>query len=100
VHRLLNRLVIQNVYGAEIDDDAVIGRRMLLTHQQGVQILSYSVIGDECIIRHKVTLSLADTKGPTRVPCVGRRVQLGTGAGLLGQIHVGDDAKMARTRWS
>ena len=32
VHRLLNRLVVQNVYGAEIDDDAVIGRNVILAH--------------------------------------------------------------------
>lgn len=94
VHRLLNRLVIQNVYGAEIDDDAVIGRNVLLGHQQGVQIPSYSVVGDGCIIRHNVTLGLADHESPREVPTVGRRVQLGTGATLLGAIRVGDDAKI------
>jgi serine O-acetyltransferase len=94
VHRLLNRLIIQNVYGAEIDDDAVIGRRVLIGHQQGVQIPSLSVIGDECIIRHNVTLGLTDTACRANVPSIGRRVQLGTGASLLGKIHVGDDAKI------
>jgi len=94
VHRLLNRLLIQNVYGAEIDDDAVIGRNVLLGHQQGVQIPSYSVVGDGCLIRHNVTLGLADPESRTKVPTVGRRVQLGTGATLLGAIRIGDDAKI------
>lgn len=94
VHRLVNRLLIQNVYGAEIDDDAVIGRNVLLAHQQGVQIPSYSVVGDDCVIRHNVTLGLADTDSRTNVPQVGQRVHLGTGASLLGKIRVGDDAKI------
>jgi serine O-acetyltransferase len=93
-HRLMNRLVIQNVYGAEIDDDAVIGRQVLLGHQQGVQIPSYSVVGDGCIIRHNVTLGLADPNDRFSVPQVGRRVHLGTGASLLGSIKVGDDARI------
>lgn len=94
VHRLVNRLLIQNVYGAEIDDDAVIGRGVLLAHQQGVQIPSFSVVGDGCMIRHNVTLGLADPQNRTKVPTVGRRVQLGTGSSLLGKIQVGDDAKI------
>lgn len=93
-HRLLNRLVVQNVYGAEIDDDAVIGRQVLVGHQQGVQVPSYSVVGDGCIIRHNVTLGLADLTDRTSVPQVGRRVHLGTGASLLGAIKVGDDARI------
>ncbi|GAA1428265.1 serine O-acetyltransferase [Microlunatus lacustris] len=92
VHRVLNRLLIQNVYGAEIDDDAVIGRNVVLGHQQGVQISSFSVVGDECLIRHNVTLGLSDPQNMTGVPVLGRRVQLGTGASLLGAIRVGDDA--------
>lgn len=94
VHRLVNRLIIQNVYGAEIDDDAVIGRNVLIAHQQGGQIPSFSVIGDGCVIRHNVSLGLPDTQSRTQVPQVGRRVQLGTGASLLGKIRIGDDAKI------
>lgn len=94
VHRLLNRLIIQNVYGAEIDDDAVIGRNVLLARQQGAQTPSYSVVGDGCTIRHNVTLGLADTHSRTQAPYVGRRVELATGASLLGKIRVGVDAKI------
>lgn len=94
VHRLLNRLVVQNVYGAEVADDAFIGRNVLIAHQQGVQIPPYSVIGDDSIVRHNVTLGMTGTEGLEQVPSVGRRVQLGTGASLLGRIRVGDDAKI------
>ncbi len=94
IHRLLNRLVIQNVYGAEIADEAFIGRNVLIAHQQGVQIPPYSVIGDDSIIRHNVTLGMVGTEGLEEVPSVGRGVELGTGASLLGRIRVGDRAKV------
>lgn len=94
VHRLLNRLVVQNVYGAEIADEAFIGRHVVIAHQQGVQIPPYSVVGDDSIIRHNVTLGMVGTEGMERVPSVGRGVEIGTGASLLGRIRVGDHAKI------
>ncbi len=94
VHRLLNRLVIQNVYGVEIDDAAFIGRRVLLAHQQGVQIPSFSVVGDDSVIRHNVTLGLKDPYSRHEVPRLGRRVEVGTGASLIGAVTIGDDAKI------
>lgn len=93
-HRLLNRLIIQNVYGAEIADAAFIGRRVCISHQQGVQIPPFSVIGDDCLIRHNVTLGMKDVSNLHDVPRLGRRVELGTGASLMGAISVGDDAKI------
>lgn len=94
VHRLVNRLLIQNVYGAEIADDAFIGRRVVIAHQQGVQLPSYSVVGDDSVVRHNVTLGLAGTEVREDVPAVGRGVELGTGATLIGRIEVGDHAKI------
>lgn len=93
-HRLLNRLIIQNVYGAEIADDAFIGRRVLIGHQQGVQIPSFSVVGDDAVIRHNVTLGLGNSPSRHDVPSLGRGVELGTGASLMGAITVGDGAKI------
>ncbi|MEP6562539.1 MAG: DapH/DapD/GlmU-related protein [Nakamurella sp.] len=94
-HRLINRLLIQIVYGTEIDDQAFIGRRVLIGHHVGVQIPGFSVIGDDSVIRHNVTLGFTGTAAKRHdVPRIGRRVEIGTGATMLGPITIGDDAKI------
>lgn len=95
LHRLVNRLVIQNLYGTEISDEAFIGRRVRLGHPLGVQIPGFSVIGDESVLRNNVTLGFTGTTSAREdVPSLGRRVELGVGACLLGRITVGDGAKI------
>jgi serine O-acetyltransferase len=95
LHRLVNRLLIQNLYGTEIADEAFIGRRVAIGHHQGVQIPAFAVLGDETIIRSNVTLGFTGTTSAREdVPRLGRRVEVGVGACLLGRITVGDDAKI------
>jgi serine O-acetyltransferase len=92
-HRLVNRLVIQNLYGTEIADEAVIGRRVAIGHHQAVQIPAFAVIGDDSTLRSGITLGF--TNGETRreaVPHIGRDVSIGPGAVLLGPITIGDGA--------
>lgn len=97
IHRLLNRLIIQNVYGAEIADDAFIGRRVMIGHQQGVQIPSYAVVGDDSVIRHNVTLGLAARDDRSDVPRLGRGVKVGTGATMIGPIRSATVPRSVRT---
>jgi len=95
LHRVINRLLIQNLYGTEIADDANIGRRVLIAHHLGVQIPSFGVVGDDSIIRHNVTLGLTDPSASReQVPRIGRRVELGAGATVLGPISIGDGARI------
>ncbi len=94
-HRLVNRLWIQNVYGTEISDEAFIGRRVSIPHHVGVQIPGFSVVGDDSVIRHNVTIGFTGQELTRRdVPRLGRRVEVGAGATLLGPITIGDDAKI------
>jgi len=93
--KVTNNLLIRNLYGAEISPQATIGRRVLIGHHQAVQIPPFSVIGDDCILRHNVTIGLTgSTSARTAVPHVGRGVEIGAGACLLGPITVGDRAKI------
>lgn len=92
-HRLVNRLVIQNVYGTEIADEAVIGRRVAIGHHQAVQIPAFAVIGDDATLRSGITLGFTSGDAPREaVPHIGRDVSIGPGAVLLGAITVGDGA--------
>lgn len=93
VHRVLNKLVIRNLYGVEIADEAFIGRRVAIAHHVGVQIPGFCTIGDDTVVRHNVTIGFTGN-GRVRqdVPQIGRRVSIGAGASLLGPITIGDDA--------
>ncbi|WP_432564575.1 serine O-acetyltransferase [Kineococcus sp. SYSU DK003] len=95
-HRLVNRLVIQNLYGTEIADEAVIGRRVAIGHHQAVQIPAFAVIGDGATLRSGVTIGFANAQETRReaVPHIGRDVAIGTGAVLVGPITVGDGASI------
>jgi serine O-acetyltransferase len=94
-HRLVNRLVIQNLYGTEIADEAVIGRRVAIGHHQAVQIPAFAVIGDDSTLRSGITMGFTNGDGRREaVPHVGRDVSIGPGAVLLGAITIGDGASI------
>ncbi len=76
-------------YGIEIPYTTRIGRRVVFHHQGPVVINGYCVIGDDCQIRHGVTIGVR--YGPDDCPHVGHRVDLGAGSILLGRISIGDD---------
>jgi len=95
VHRAFTVGLIRGVYGAEIADEAVIGRRVSIGHHQGLQVPAFCVIGDDSILRHNVTIGFTSTDAPREaVPHIGRGVEIGAGASLLGPITVGDGAKI------
>ncbi|MBL7497824.1 serine acetyltransferase [Frankia sp. CNm7] len=95
LYKLVNRLLIRNVYGTEISDEAAIGRRVRIGHHQAVQIPAFCAIGDDCILRHNVTIGFTSTSAPREaVPTIGARVEIGPGSHLLGPITIGDDVKI------
>lgn len=80
--------------GIEIHPGAQIGQRLVIDHGIGVVIGETAVIGDDCIIFHGVTLGGTKFDPIKRHPTVGDRVLIGTGAKVLGPIHLGHDAKI------
>jgi serine O-acetyltransferase len=83
----------RNVYGIEIPETARLGRRVVFEHQGAVVIHPCAVIGDDCVIRHGVTLGVRHD-GVQEAPVLGRRVSVGAGAKILGPVFVGDDARI------
>jgi serine O-acetyltransferase len=78
----------------EIHPGATIGRRFFIDHGAGVVIGETAIIGDDVLMYHQVTLggtSLVKTK---RHPTIGNNVLLGMGAKVLGNITVGDGARI------
>jgi serine O-acetyltransferase len=82
----------RNRYTIELPYSVQLGRGVIIEHQGGIVIHGASVIGDDCIIRQNCTLGIRRMDALTDAPILGRGVQLGAGAVLLGRIHVGDGA--------
>ena len=80
--------------GIEIHPGAQLGRRVVIDHGMGVVIGETAVLGDDAYLYHQVTLGTASTAKGKRHPTVGRNVILGAGAKILGDIVVGDGARV------
>jgi len=78
----------------DIHPAAQIGRRVFIDHGVGVVIGETAIVGDDVVIYQQVTLGgVSLTKGK-RHPTVGNNVVIGAGAKILGNITIGDDAKI------
>ena len=82
----------RNGYGIEVPYSAKIGRRVVIEHQSGIVIHGHCEIGDECVIRQGCTLGNKTLDRPFDAPKLGKRVNVGAGAKILGAVTVGDGA--------
>lgn len=85
---------IRNTYGIELPYSAQLGRRVVIEHQSCIVIHGDCVIGDDCIIRQGVTMGNRYLDHPFDAPKLGKRVNVGAGAKLFGNITIGDDANI------
>lgn len=80
--------------GIEIHPGAQIGNRLVIDHGMGIVIGETAQIGNDCIIFHGVTLGGNKFDAVKRHPTVGNKVMLGAHSILLGDIHIGDGARI------
>jgi serine O-acetyltransferase len=95
--RLPARLISQFarfLTGIEIHPGAVLGERLFIDHGMGVVIGETTLVGDDVLLFHGVTLGGRSMVKGKRHPTVGNRVTVGAGAKVLGPITVGDDARI------
>lgn len=78
----------------EIHPGATIGRRFFVDHGAGVVIGETAIIGDDVLMYHQVTLGGTSLEKTKRHPTIGNGVLLGMGAKVLGNITVGDGARI------
>ena len=76
-----------------IHPSASIGTSVFLDHATGIIVGSFVVIGDEVTIYQNVTVGRMET-APGRAPRIGCGVLLSSGATILGDISVGDFARI------
>src|SRR5204862_6089122 len=72
-----------------------IGRGVFIDHGTGIVLGETAVIGDDVSMLHGVTLGGTGAERGDRHPKIGKGVLLGAGAKVLGNIKVGDYAKVA-----
>lgn len=92
---VLYRLAFRGInaaYGIELPYSARIGRRVIFEHQHGIVVHGDAQIGDDCIVRQGVTLGIRNMERLSHAPVLGKRVNVGAGAKILGHVHIGDDA--------
>lgn len=83
------------IFGVDIHPKANIGRGIMIDHATGVVIGETASVGDDASILHAVTLGGSGKEGGDRHPKIGRGVMIGAGAKILGNISVGDCARVA-----
>jgi len=85
---------IRNSYGIELPYTVQLGRRVVIEHQSGIVIHGYCSIGDDCIIRQGVTMGNRYLDRPFDAPKLGKRVNVGAGAKIFGNVTIEDDVNI------
>lgn len=81
------------VTGADVPLNVNIGGGLLMPHPNGIVIHPDAIIGPNCLIFQQVTIG--NRYAGSGCPRIGGHVDIGAGAKLLGDVQVGDHAKIA-----
>ncbi len=82
------------ITGIEIHPGAVIGRRFFIDHSMGVVIGETTIIGDDCMLYHGVTLGGTTWDKVKRHPTLKNGVVIGAGAKILGPVTLGNNVRV------
>lgn len=85
---------ISEAFGVDIHPAAKIGRGILMDHATSIVIGETAVIEDDVSLLHEVTLGGTGKSSGDRHPKVRRGVLIGAGAKILGNVEIGEGAKI------
>jgi len=86
---------ISELYAVDIHPAATIGAGVFIDHAHGIVIGETAVVEDDVSMLHSVTLGGTGKQRDDRHPKIRRGVMIGAGAKVLGNIEVGEDARVA-----
>lgn len=86
---------MSELFQVDIHPAARMGKGIFVDHATGVVIGETAVVGDDVSMLHGVTLGGTGAQRGDRHPKIGDGVLLGAGAKVLGNIRIGDHAKIA-----
>jgi len=97
--RLVPSLLIEPVYflftilfGIHLPKSCCIGPGLIIHHFGGIILNSNTVIGENCTLRHNVTIG--NKSEIDDVPVIGDNVNIGVGAVLIGRIRIGNNVSI------
>ena len=93
LYRVMFRYV-RNHYGIELYYTVKVGRRVVIGHQGAIVIHEHAEIGDECVLRQGVTIGAAAQYRIDLAPRLGKGIDVGAGAMILGKVTIGDGARI------
>jgi serine O-acetyltransferase len=91
VYWLLFRIV-ETLTGISLPKSCVIGKGLRIWHFGSIFINGDAVLGENCTLRHGVTVGNREEGGGS--PVIGDNVELGAYAQILGSVHIGNDCKI------
>lgn len=83
------------LFQVDIHPAARLGSGLMFDHATGIVIGETATVGDDCSLLHGVTLGGTGKVSGDRHPKIGNGVLLAAGATVLGNITIGDKAKVA-----
>ncbi len=86
---------VSELFAVDIHPAAKIGAGVFIDHAHGIVIGETAVVEDDVSMLHSVTLGGTGKEGGDRHPKIRRGVMIGAGAKVLGNIEVGEDARIA-----
>ena len=86
---------MSEIFQVDIHPATRIGRGIFVDHGTGIVIGETAVVGDNVSMLQNVTLGGTGKADQDRHPKIGNGVLLGAGAKVLGNIQIGDYAKVA-----
>jgi serine O-acetyltransferase len=90
---LLLQSLSSDQLSVSIHPTASIGTQVFLDHATGIIIGAYAVVGDEATILQNVTIGRKSSE-PNRAPRIGKGVYLSAGSSIIGDVSIGDFAKV------
>lgn len=85
---------VSELFGVDIHPAATIGSGVMFDHATGIVIGETTVVGDDCSIMQGVTLGGTGKEIDDRHPKIGNGVLVSVGAKVLGNIKIGDGARI------
>jgi putative colanic acid biosynthesis acetyltransferase WcaB len=84
------------IVGCELPAMARVGPRLRLYHPHGIVLSPHATLGADCQLRHAVTVgNRTDRDGrDLGVASLGDGVDLGAGCAIIGDVHVGNHARV------
>ena len=95
-HIIFYKFFVQWLFMVEIPWNTKIGKGLVVYHCLALVINKDVVIGDYCVLRHTTTIGTKLTRDGTMsaAPKLGNHVDVGSNACIIGDISIGDNAKI------